>query len=663
MDAFVRRWVCFPYFCFVLLLAAVVPAGAAMFQEVPATWASPPEATWAPLSPGVVATLQEIFGRMPRPVGKRAPQGWDGSAFVGLTPELTQEYLGKLARTPLPSLAGLPFVEVRQTGARPEAATQGWLLRQDPDAVWLVDVCRRIVRVPPGGYAAADSALSIEKRSFLEWARARVPDASRPTAGAQRGVDSVWLFWMGVAAVEQGDAETGARLLQAAERAQAAVPWVAYQRRAQAEWMDAVRALSDGAPRRWVADALGRWLEAFPEHRLRPKVADVQPLLAALADQDPYSPRPPAADAPPAEKVRFAIEGLRDARAYQWSIPGECRIADSTAVEPFLKLGREAIPALIDALPDRRPTRSYGHRMGGESVHILRIGDAAVQILARITHQPFYDRSTTSAYLHNEAPEKREAVIAGIRAWWQKNRTRTERQWITDQLANPRPWYRRCAIRDLEEIAGKNALSQIRPMLRDRDRSVRIEAARSLRRLGDRSGLPVLLQIVRGFTFPPKPSPAWFDEHLLHRDVLSALIETREAVPQAYAAYVAVRGSEWHGLAGYHTAPVWTLRYLAPLLDNKKDTGNHVGPNNTTIRVCDEVARVMASIAPKGALRFDVRHAVGERDAEIARIRAWWKANARRYPPPPEALRAARELGLEPASKRSGKGRARAASK
>ena len=87
-----------------------------------------------------------------------------------------------------------------------------------------------------------------------------------------------------------------------------------------------------------------------------------------------------------------------------------------------MKIGRPAVPALIEHLSDRRVTRSVGGGgMSNASLHVLRVQDIVLACIERILDLPFYRRYSTSSYFSTDTEAGRKQVIAEIRAWWEKN--------------------------------------------------------------------------------------------------------------------------------------------------------------------------------------------------------------------------------------------------
>jgi hypothetical protein len=85
---------------------------------------------------------------------------------------------------------------------------------------------------------------------------------------------------------------------------------------------------------------------------------------------------------------------------------------------------RSAVPQLIEALSDKRYTRSYP---------ILRIGDASRVILERIAHRSFGVRDGTYAGMTNAVHAAN--VIAAVKSWWDVYRVGGEQAALVEGVA------------------------------------------------------------------------------------------------------------------------------------------------------------------------------------------------------------------------------------
>jgi hypothetical protein len=150
------------------------------------------------------------------------------------------------------------------------------------------------------------------------------------------------------------------------------------------------------------------------------------------------------------EKINYHVHHLRGVVAYQFSQPGTCSVLSPTgyfadpdkkrklnAAQELHKIGKDAIPALIELLDDRRPIPSIGYwRNFSPTFTVLRYQDAAVEILNDLLPAQFYRTSHSAAYLSNESPNLRYAVIKRIRDWHiqGQGKSNVEKLWIGVRL-------------------------------------------------------------------------------------------------------------------------------------------------------------------------------------------------------------------------------------
>ena len=134
------------------------------------------------------------------------------------------------------------------------------------------------------------------------------------------------------------------------------------------------------------------------------------------------------------EKARELIFRLRDQNGHQFSQPGSCDIfgdfgfakhGDSPAHQ-LVKLGHPAVPALIEALDDKRLSRSVGFQRDFFFSHfVLTVGDCAEAILGRIAGRNFRVANTTSAAMQKDG--QTVATRRAIEAWWRDLRGKGEK--------------------------------------------------------------------------------------------------------------------------------------------------------------------------------------------------------------------------------------------
>jgi len=195
-----------------------------------------------------------------------------------------------------------------------------------------------------------------------------------------------------------------------------------------------IELLENGGPRQEVLAAWEKSLSVYPHSQYREQLLDYIARLRKQIEQDTKllatsvdNPEKLPLD----ERIAYYIARFPDVRGYQALQPGHCQTIglggpteeyDTSLSDAIVQIGRPAVPMLVDHLTDRRLTRSVGFfRNFAPSRTVLRVQDVAVQCIERILMQGFYSPSSTSSYLSNESPEKREQIISDIKAWWKEN--------------------------------------------------------------------------------------------------------------------------------------------------------------------------------------------------------------------------------------------------
>lgn len=182
-----------------------------------------------------------------------------------------------------------------------------------------------------------------------------------------------------------------------------------------------------------------------------------------VPEDDERARRPPAATEPTrAEQIAELIWLLRDCEmGHQIRLGPKSWRSIEREIRAF---GWDAVPALIGALRDTRPSRAItawrrfhfpGHR-------VLRVGDQAESILAQIG----IDVGRSGERVECGGPGWDDAV-ARVEAWWRDVGSKGEAAGLRDlvQTLPESDWRRRAALRRLAEIEPAAALDRARALL------------------------------------------------------------------------------------------------------------------------------------------------------------------------------------------------------
>jgi hypothetical protein len=184
-----------------------------------------------------------------------------------------------------------------------------------------------------------------------------------------------------------------------------------------------------------------RFVRNYPDSEHAARARETVSLLKQMVREDAEHTRKragkPFARLSKDEQIADLIFRLRDQNAHQVFQPGSCDLfwppnnKEDTPAHRLVRRGLDVVPRLIDALEDRRFTRSVGFERGFYfSHHVLRVGDAAEQILTRIAGRSFYARAATNAARLKES--KAPTVKEQIRAWYTELHLKGEKQLLIE---------------------------------------------------------------------------------------------------------------------------------------------------------------------------------------------------------------------------------------
>lgn len=215
---------------------------------------------------------------------------------------------------------------------------------------------------------------------------------------------------------------------------------------AHAEMWRAVLDFGDpGVSCRQLLERFDRLVRNYPESEHAARAVETADLLRRMVKEDAEHAAKRRAGRPfeqlsRKEQIAELIFQLRDQNGRQWSQPGHCDIfltrgdKEDSPAHRLVRYGFDAIPQLIDALEDPRFTRSVGfHRDYYFSHFVLRVGDCAEAILARIAGRYFYERRSTHAAMLKDGDVAR--VKEEMKTWWAEVQKKGEKAVLVEATA------------------------------------------------------------------------------------------------------------------------------------------------------------------------------------------------------------------------------------
>jgi hypothetical protein len=423
-----------------------------------------------------------------------------------------------------------------------------------------------------------------------------------------------------------------------------------------------VKGLQDVGDRPQAAEAFERMAQGFPQSQYAKDAKEIAGLLHKMVEEDIHwkEPRDPTA-LPVEQKIAYYIYHLRDVNAYQISQPGMCSVLSDFGQKPrgpnaamkLKEIGEPAIPALIQLLDDRRPTRSVGFwRNFRPSRTVLRFQDAAIEIIDALLPAPFYRRSSTAAYFSTESPEVREQVIHSIKTWHQKcqGKSPVERKWLMVE-ATPGIYPMITLLESLafEHEEQDRVLTTLRQMCRQRDPLQLPQVSFLMCQLGDFGMVEAVATAYLsgkygGATDLPDDSAAGSNAEIyaLRQVILYGTARHHEGLKKnlslkddplskrkaIFKMLVDLAKNEWGELPKNYDRTRFPLGMLVDLLNSKEQwTNGSRGAEQWTIRRCDEAAQAIQKFTGK-QFGFNVEQSELKKDEAITKILKWWKEQA-----------------------------------
>ena len=420
---------------------------------------------------------------------------------------------------------------------------------------------------------------------------------------------------------------------------------------------DGVVTLQDNGNRNRAAELFGQVAAGFSQSRYAADSKELASFLRQMVEEDKrwIEPSDPKA-LPIEEKIAYYTYHLRDVNCYQFSQPGMCYVLQdipperekSNAAIKLKEIGEPAIPALIQLLRDRRPTRSVGYwRNFSPSRTVLRFQDAAIQILGELLPAAFYRPNSTSAYFSTEAPEVQERTIQSIKSWYEKTRGKSEveKKWLAVE-ANPGSYQLMGLLRDLalEHGQKERVITTVHQICKERDPLQLPQISELLCELGDNSKVEQVASAYiagdydtgRGLADDSAAGPN-AEDSALRQAILYGTDAQRRALQKnadrkedplnkeraLFQMLLDTANGTWKSLPKTYDRNQFPVWMLAEALTNKTEWTT-VG-NNTkswTIRRCDAAAGAIQRIT-KRDFDYDEKGTQEDKDVAIGRIRDW----------------------------------------
>ena len=269
--------------------------------------------------------------------------------------------------------------------------------------------------------------------------------------------------------------------------------------------LTAARAFRDGAERTVAAERFRGVALKFPDADAAPLAREIADAIDQEVEEDAAwkGPETPPAPGDP-KRLEWLVHHLRDVKgvrrysvSYTTVLPPRHRgePAVETPATELLALGPAAVPTLLGLLDDRRPIRAFGwtmQRVGprswGRRLVVLRVQDAALEILNALLPPPTYDRPHTATYLSAQDPRSHAATVADVRSWAEKTLGKSGDEAVWAGIRRARTEDAVAQLRRMATSGRQDAvLEELRRMCEERSWLHRPIIVELMAQLGDRS--------------------------------------------------------------------------------------------------------------------------------------------------------------------------------
>lgn len=608
-----------------VLLVGIGAVHAASREEYPRA-ALPPAVSQLLLDANRTVELADAEPRRVYPNGTLIPQS-----------KATNEAALKiLAQIPWPDFAKLRRVRCRYTTARTGRTNEfvsRWLFYNEGNQlIFLTDDLAKEWRIARES-AMEDLDYRAELAALLDTPKTA---ATGPRRTARTSGETMPLFNHAVAAAWLGHTNEARQLLQRAVNTDygSQTLWRHAGGLARASFEDGLTKLRTGAPRSEVLKQWEETLRVFGPTLAHTQLVDYVTLLRLQVEEFPKlaasAVENPEALPPPARAAYYAGR-LQDVK--------EGNYGEKTVEDTLVALGRDAIPALIMHLRDRRLTRvtgqyrNFSSRFQVNYSTVLRVQDLALVSVEQITKVRFIGgpRVMSGPLYSTLAEAERESIAVAVESWWKTNEHNTSLQWRLARLHELPLSERLTELNELEQLDPKatNYLALLQRWAgevtgRNYEKT---QLARALTARGDLSLIPKLREEWRQGRFSDVDLLLQFGDAEDFGALRDAERKRQLERPDPAQSLYIFRLSSM--LRGSNTGnPARTNALLVPLLVDMlphRAPDQSIAANGRLTKVSHADMAVAALIALTGHNEgYEPTAEFAVRDAAISRWAAWW---------------------------------------
>lgn len=477
-----------------------------------------------------------------------------------------------------------------------------------------------------------DTDYGTELAELLESPRVVMTNAPRRTTG--RSAETMPLFYHAVAAAWLGHTNEARQILQLAVNTEYASQtlWNQIGARARGSFEEGLKQLREGAPRSEVLRQWSDTLRIYGSTLAHTQLVDYVTILKQQVEEFPRltaSTVENPASLPLATRAAYYVERFQEIKAGTYG--------EKTLEDAVVALGREAIPALLEHLRDRRLTRLTGAQRSYSSYYevnsgtVLRVQDLALSAIESISKVRFLDarKIRGGPIFSARPPAEREELAASVEAWWKENAEKSSTAWRLARLETLPLRERISEAAELERLDPKatNYTALLKSWANETRRAGVPDLARALAARGDLSLIPQLREEWRAGRFNDVEMLLKYGQAEDFGLLRDAEYKRRlERPDQTYSLYVFRLGSLLGGSSRVVPAP--TNNLFVPLLVDTlsyrtQNQGSYLDGKFRNSSHADLAMTALIALTGHNE-GFDTAADVATRHAAIDRWQDWW---------------------------------------